>query len=78
MAPVVPDIRVSARGTDAVVDGCMAAGADLAWQRLLAALPGSPSEGPAPDGAVSVSTGSVSTGSVSTGSLGPGPVSADG
>jgi predicted NBD/HSP70 family sugar kinase len=51
MAPVVPDIRVSARGTDAVVDGCMAAATDLAWQRLLAALPGLPPDGAAPDGA---------------------------
>jgi hypothetical protein len=51
MAPVVPDIRVSARGTDAVVDGCMAAAADLAWRRLLATLPGSAPDLPAPDGA---------------------------
>ena len=50
-APVVPDIRVSARGSDAVVHGCMAAGADLAWQRLLAALPASAPDLPAPDGA---------------------------
>jgi hypothetical protein len=27
-------LRVSALGTDAVVDGCLASGADLAWQRL--------------------------------------------
>jgi predicted NBD/HSP70 family sugar kinase len=33
--PVVPDIRVSALGDDAVVDGCLAAGMDLAWQRVL-------------------------------------------
>jgi hypothetical protein len=55
MAPVVPDIRVSARGTDSVVDGCMAAGADLAWQRLVAALPGLPPDGALPDGAVPAS-----------------------
>jgi hypothetical protein len=33
------------------VDGCMAAATDLAWQRLLAALPGLPPDGAAPDGA---------------------------
>jgi predicted NBD/HSP70 family sugar kinase len=36
LAPVVPDVRVSALGTDAVVDGCLAEGADLAWRRLTA------------------------------------------
>jgi predicted NBD/HSP70 family sugar kinase len=39
LAPVMPDVRVSALGTDAVVDGCLASGADLAWQRLTALLP---------------------------------------
>jgi len=36
LAPVMPDVRVSALGTDAVVDGCLASGAELAWQRLSA------------------------------------------
>jgi hypothetical protein len=31
-------VRVSALGHDAVVDGCLAAGGDLAWQRLTASL----------------------------------------
>jgi len=31
----VPEIRVSALGEDAVVNGCVAAGLDLAWDRLL-------------------------------------------
>ncbi len=39
LAPVLPDVRVSALGTDAVVDGCLASGAELAWQRLTALLP---------------------------------------
>ena len=39
LAPVMPDVRVSALGTEAVVDGCLASGADLAWQRLTALLP---------------------------------------
>jgi predicted NBD/HSP70 family sugar kinase len=39
LAPVMPDVRVSALGTDAVVDGCLVSGADLAWQRLTALLP---------------------------------------
>jgi predicted NBD/HSP70 family sugar kinase len=39
LAPVQPEVRVSALGTDAVVDGCLASGAGLAWQRLTAVLP---------------------------------------
>ncbi len=39
IAPVMPEVRVSALGTDAVVDGCLASGADLAWTRLTALLP---------------------------------------
>jgi predicted NBD/HSP70 family sugar kinase len=39
LAPVMPEVRVSALGTEAVVDGCLAAGAQLAWQRLTALLP---------------------------------------
>ena len=31
MAPVMPSIQVSALGSDAVVDGCLAAGTELAW-----------------------------------------------
>ena len=38
IAPVMPDIKVSALGTDAVVDGCLAAGAELAWAQVMAAL----------------------------------------
>jgi predicted NBD/HSP70 family sugar kinase len=34
LAPVMPEVRVSALGTEAVVDGCLASGAELAWQRL--------------------------------------------
>jgi predicted NBD/HSP70 family sugar kinase len=33
-APVVPELRVSALGRDAVVDGCLAAGLDRAWDIL--------------------------------------------
>jgi predicted NBD/HSP70 family sugar kinase len=39
MAPVLPEVRVSALGTDVVVDGCLAEGASLAWNQLIAALP---------------------------------------
>jgi predicted NBD/HSP70 family sugar kinase len=35
VVPVVPDIRVSALGDDAVVDGALAAGMEMAWQRIL-------------------------------------------
>jgi predicted NBD/HSP70 family sugar kinase len=49
MAPVMPEVRVSALGTDAVVDGCLASGADLAWKRLTALLPSAlPPDGAAP------------------------------
>ncbi len=33
--PFVPEIRVSALGDDGVVDGCLAAGLEMAWERLL-------------------------------------------
>jgi predicted NBD/HSP70 family sugar kinase len=52
LAPVMPDVRVSALGTDAVVDGCLASGAELAWQRLTAQL--SSSLGPENQAAVRV------------------------
>ena len=35
LAPVLPEVRVSALGTDVVVDGCLASGAELAWARLI-------------------------------------------
>jgi predicted NBD/HSP70 family sugar kinase len=38
LAPVMPEVRVSALGTEAVVDGCLASGGELAWQRLTALL----------------------------------------
>jgi predicted NBD/HSP70 family sugar kinase len=38
ISPVLPEIKVSALGTSAVVDGCLASGADLAWQRLTSQL----------------------------------------
>jgi hypothetical protein len=31
IAPVLPDLRVSALGADAVVDGCLTAGMDRVW-----------------------------------------------
>ena len=39
LAPVVPDLKVSALGADAVVDGCLAAGIERAWQIVTAAVP---------------------------------------
>jgi predicted NBD/HSP70 family sugar kinase len=35
LAPALPEVRVSALGTDAVVDGCLASGTELAWTRLV-------------------------------------------
>jgi predicted NBD/HSP70 family sugar kinase len=39
IAPVLPEVRVSALGTDVVVDGCLAEAAALAWTQLIASLP---------------------------------------
>jgi predicted NBD/HSP70 family sugar kinase len=47
IAPVMPEVRVSALGTDAVVDGCLAAAAELAWTQLTVNAPGAPGSGPA-------------------------------
>jgi len=38
LAPVTPEVRVSALGADAVVDGCLAAGLDRAWEILTASV----------------------------------------
>jgi predicted NBD/HSP70 family sugar kinase len=35
LAPLVPEIRVSALAEDAVVLGCLATGHELAWRRVL-------------------------------------------
>jgi predicted NBD/HSP70 family sugar kinase len=46
-APVLPELRVSALGTEAVVDGCLAAGLDRAWQIVTAVLAAAtPAEAP--------------------------------
>jgi predicted NBD/HSP70 family sugar kinase len=38
MAPVRPQLLVSALGTNAVVDGCLAAGTELAWSKVVTLL----------------------------------------
>jgi predicted NBD/HSP70 family sugar kinase len=38
LAPVVPELRVSALGVDSVVDGCLAAGVERAWTRITSAI----------------------------------------
>jgi predicted NBD/HSP70 family sugar kinase len=38
LAPVLPDLRVSALAEESVVDGCLAAGAARLWERLTAGL----------------------------------------
>jgi len=60
IAPVMPDVRVSALGTDAVVDGCLASGAGLAWAQLT----GSVLPGPMPSPALAAAGdgGAVETG----------------
>lgn len=40
VAPVLPELRVSALGANAVVDGCLAAGVERAWEIVVAGLPG--------------------------------------
>ena len=37
MTPVQPEVKVSALGSDVVVDGCLAEGASLAWNQLTSA-----------------------------------------
>jgi predicted NBD/HSP70 family sugar kinase len=49
LAPVVPEVRVSALGTEAVVDGGLAAAAELAWAQLTVALPAAAPDGHRPD-----------------------------
>jgi predicted NBD/HSP70 family sugar kinase len=39
LAPVLPAVKMSALGADAVVDGCLAAGLDRAWDLVTAAIP---------------------------------------
>jgi predicted NBD/HSP70 family sugar kinase len=39
IAPVLPEVKVSALGTEVVVDGCLAEAAAMAWTQLIAALP---------------------------------------
>src|SRR5215467_1372207 len=48
IAPVMPEVRVSALGTDAVVDGCLASGAELAWAQLTGGPAGGTGPSPAP------------------------------
>jgi predicted NBD/HSP70 family sugar kinase len=48
MAPVMPEVSVSALGTEAVVDGCLAAGTDLAWAQLTGAVPAGGRDGQHP------------------------------
>jgi hypothetical protein len=50
LAPVMPEVRVSALGTEAVVDGCLAAGSNLAWAQLTTAVPTGNSSGQHPGG----------------------------
>ena len=40
ISPVVPDVRPSALGEDAVVDGCLAVGGDELWERVLSSRVG--------------------------------------
>ncbi len=39
LAPVLPDVKMSALGADAVVKGCLAAGLDRAWELVTATIP---------------------------------------
>jgi predicted NBD/HSP70 family sugar kinase len=39
LAPVLPELRVSALGADAVVDGCLAAGIERTWESVTTAPP---------------------------------------
>ncbi|WP_285664389.1 ROK family transcriptional regulator [Actinorhabdospora filicis] len=50
IAPVLPELRVSALGVDAVVDGCLVAGADRAWSAVAAVLENGEEGAPGPAG----------------------------
>src|ERR1035438_645084 len=50
ISPVMPAIRVSALGTDAVVDGCLSAGTELAWGQVMSVLPTVPTTPAVPSG----------------------------
>ncbi len=39
ISPVLPELRVSALGAYAVVDGCLAAGVERAWEIVVERLP---------------------------------------
>ena len=39
ISPVLPELHVSALGADAVVDGCLAAGVERAWDIVVDRLP---------------------------------------
>lgn len=45
LAPVQPELRVSALGDDAVVDGCLAAGSERAWELVTTAVPADDASG---------------------------------
>jgi predicted NBD/HSP70 family sugar kinase len=62
LAPVMPEVRVSALGADAVVDGCLAAGTELAWHRLTGDIAGLPHPGTASAGANAATPSASRTG----------------
>jgi hypothetical protein len=49
ITPVLPQLRVSALGADAVVDGCLTAGMDRVWEMVTAEPV--PNGGESPNGA---------------------------
>ncbi len=57
IAPVMPAVRVSALGTDAVVDGCLASGAELAWAQLTGSAAGLPGPAPSPSPGLAAADG---------------------
>jgi len=73
IAPVLPDIRVSALGTGSVVDGCLASGAELAWRRLtaqLAAAQDQPQAQPDVDGGLGLVGAAFGAGALGAGGTG--------
>jgi predicted NBD/HSP70 family sugar kinase len=67
IAPVLPDLRVSALGADAVVDGCLTAGMDRVWDIVTdTSAPGSPdgaAAGGAPASGAAAGSGGAAVGS---------------
>ncbi|MGI8417852.1 MAG: ROK family protein [Nakamurella sp.] len=61
ITPILPELEVSAVGDAAVIDGCLAAGLERAWELLTAALPGQTPDYPPATTATTSATSTATT-----------------